>query len=181
MFVNTRTIVIFVRASDNRLIIKPWHCQLRVDYAVTGTRQVTMNGVSQPNSSFNHSVWEWQFPRIEAGDSDANVSGSTQSVADGGDAELAHHHDGGMPSMAVCRWAFTKGSGTPTDIGQTGGAPSTSIPPGTQPGSTGLQNNGQSCQSPARFAQAIACILDEASPGAVKTVVLNGFPFERVR
>ncbi len=31
------------------------------------------------------------------------------------------------------------------------------------------------------FTQAIACILDEANPGTVRTVVLNGFPFERVR
>ena len=31
------------------------------------------------------------------------------------------------------------------------------------------------------FTQAIACLLDEAHPGAVRTVVLNGFPFESVR
>jgi hypothetical protein len=31
------------------------------------------------------------------------------------------------------------------------------------------------------FTQAIACILDEANTGVVKTVLLNGFPFQRVR
>ena len=31
------------------------------------------------------------------------------------------------------------------------------------------------------YTQAIACILDEAPTGEVKTVLLNGFPFERVR
>jgi hypothetical protein len=31
------------------------------------------------------------------------------------------------------------------------------------------------------FTQAIACILDDANTGVVKTVLLNGFPFQRVR
>ena len=31
------------------------------------------------------------------------------------------------------------------------------------------------------FTQAIACILDKTPSGDVKTVLLNGFPFERVR
>jgi hypothetical protein len=31
------------------------------------------------------------------------------------------------------------------------------------------------------FTQAIACILDQANTGVVKTVLLNGFPFQRVR
>ena len=31
------------------------------------------------------------------------------------------------------------------------------------------------------FTQAIACVLDQSNAGGVKTVLLNGFPFERVR
>lgn len=31
------------------------------------------------------------------------------------------------------------------------------------------------------FAQSIACILDKTGDGAIRTIVLNGFPFERVR
>ena len=31
------------------------------------------------------------------------------------------------------------------------------------------------------FTQANACVLDQSNAGTVKTVLLNGFPFERVR
>ena len=31
------------------------------------------------------------------------------------------------------------------------------------------------------FTQAIACIIDATSIGGAKTVLLNGFPFQRVR
>lgn len=31
------------------------------------------------------------------------------------------------------------------------------------------------------FAQSIACVLDKSGDGAIRTIVLNGFPFERVR
>ncbi len=147
------TIAIFVRSSDNRLIIKPWHSQLRADYAVTGARQVTVNGAAQPTSNFSHSVWEWQLPRIEANPTDTNVSGSTQSPAEVGDAELLHHFGGGMPPMAVCQWAFTRGGATSTSTGLPGSALPTSNPQSPQTGNSGFQNNGQNCESPTTVQQ----------------------------
>ena len=109
----TANINIFVRASDNRLIIKPWHAQLSVFNAVNGTKQVTVNGVAQPPTSFSNTAWEWQFPRIEDSGTATNVSGTSQSQADAGSAELIHHL-GALPPNATCQWQLTQGPIAPT-------------------------------------------------------------------
>jgi len=136
------TINIFVRASDRRLIIKPWHSQLSVFNAVNGTRQIAVNGVAQPPAPFSHTAWEWQFPRIEDSGAATSVSGSSQSQADAGDAEL-NHHIGGLPPNASCQWRFTQG----------GGASPTSTPAGSNTGTTTPANSSQNCQSAASIQQ----------------------------
>lgn len=148
------TIAIFVRGSDNRLIIKAWHSQERMDYALNGMRQIVVNGVAQQPTNFSKSVWEWQFPRIEDSPTNTNVTGSTQSAAEAGDAELLHHY-GAAPPVANCRWQFTKGGMTPINSNQSGmsGGQSTQNPQGSMSGNTTYQNNGQSCESPATVQQ----------------------------
>lgn len=106
------TISIFIRASDNRLIVLPRHSQFRVDNATSGVRQIIVNGVAQQPTNLGHAVWEWQFPHIEASPTD-NVTGSIQSQADAGDAELLHRY-GGPPPSATCQWQFTKGDASPS-------------------------------------------------------------------
>src|SRR5581483_7765093 len=54
-------LAIFVRASDNRLIIKSWHPQLIAPAGTTAVRQI--NGTQ---SSTPAAVSEWIFPQIEA-------------------------------------------------------------------------------------------------------------------
>ena len=122
------TMAIFVRASDNRLIIKPWHSQLRWDNGRNVTRQVIVNGVAQPTANFSRAIWEWQFPRIEASPSDTNVSGSTQSEADTGGAELLHHY-GGLPPSTTCQWQFTNGPSTAPPANSTPQPPPTGSGP----------------------------------------------------
>ena len=101
-------IAIFVRASDQKLIIKTWHGQLTVPNAVNGTKQVTQNGVTEPPSSFSHAAWEWSFPHIEVDASGSVVTGSTTSQADAGSAELVHHF-GGVPPNTTCQWQLASG------------------------------------------------------------------------
>jgi hypothetical protein len=148
------TIAIFVRASDNRLIIKPWHSQMRLDYAVTGSKQIVTNGVAQQPTSFSYAAWEWQFPRIEDSPTNANVTGSSQSQADGGNADLVHRN-GGIPLAANCQWQFTKGGMTPTNSNQMGSnaGSSNQNQPGSMAGSGSYQGNGQNCESPASVQQ----------------------------
>ncbi|HZR66545.1 MAG TPA: hypothetical protein VFA85_15480 [Terriglobales bacterium] len=148
------SIAIFIRASDNRLIIKPWHSQQRMDYAINGMRQIVVNGSAQQPTNFSKSVWEWQFPRIEDSPTTTNVSGSTQSQADSGDAELGHHF-GGMPPATTCQWQFTKGGMAPTNSNQNGGnnSQSNQNPQGTMAGNTNYQSNGQNCETPATVQQ----------------------------
>ena len=137
------TLAIFVRGSDNRLIIIPRHSQLRLDNATTGARQAIVNGAAQQPISISHAVWEWQFPHIEASPTDTIVSGSAQSQADAGDAELLHHF-GAPPPIAVCQWQLTKG-----------GSASSSPNPSQIGG--GIQNpnlqGSQNCQSPGTVQQ----------------------------
>ncbi len=137
------TLAIFVRGSDNRLIIIPRHSQLRMDNATTGARQVIVNGAAQQPINISHAVWEWQFPHIEASATDTSVSGSTQSQADAGDAELLHHF-GAPPPIAVCQWQLTKG-----------GSASSSPNPSHIGGGTQNRNpqSSQNCQSPATVQQ----------------------------
>lgn len=148
------SIAIFVRGSDNRLIIKPWHSQQRMDNALNGMRQIVANGVAQQPTNFSKSVWEWQFPRIEDSPTNTNVTGSTQSQAESGDAELLHHY-GSMPPAATCRWQFTKSGMTPTNPNQMGmnGSPANQNPQGAMTGNTSSQNNDQNCESPAAVQQ----------------------------
>jgi len=148
------TIAIFVRASDGRLIIKPWHSQMHLDYAVTGSKQIVANGVAQQPTSFVYPAWEWQFPRIEDLPTNTNVTGSSQSQADGGSAELVHRN-GGIPLIATCQWQFTKGGMTPTNSNQMGanGGSSNQSPQGSMAGNNGYQGNSQNCESPAAVQQ----------------------------
>ena len=137
------TLAIFVRGSDNRLIMIPRHSQLRMDNATTGARQAIVNGAAQQPTNISHAVWEWQFPHIEASPTDTAVSGSTQSPADAGDAELLHHF-GAPPPIAVCQWQITKG-----------GSASSSPNPSQIGGGTQNLNpqSSQNCQSPTTVQQ----------------------------
>lgn len=62
---------IFVRASDNRLIIKLWHSQLSVFGATNSMKQV---GAVQ--TSVAYTAYEWPFPAIEDVATNTNVSGT---------------------------------------------------------------------------------------------------------
>ena len=123
-------IAIFLRASDQKLIIKTWHGQITVPNAVIGTKQVTQNGVTLPGGSFSHAAWEWAFPRIEVDVTGTVVTGSITSQADGGSAEVVHHY-GGVPPNTTCQWQLASGGvAVPVATPPAGGNAGPTLAPG---------------------------------------------------
>src|SRR5512146_2639789 len=56
---------VFVRVSDNRLVIKSYHAQLVAQGAVTGMRQISVAGAVPIQSSVQYAATEWVLPVIE--------------------------------------------------------------------------------------------------------------------
>jgi len=123
------TFAVFVRASDNRLIFRPWHTRLRADFALRGTRQSAGNGSQQPASSMAYPTWEWQLPWMDADLTSSNVSGSFTVTAEALTAELASPP--GLPRIANCTWQF-----------------SSSANPVTTPATGSVSNSGSNTQNP---------------------------------
>ena len=69
-------IAVFIRASDNRLVIKLWHAQLRSIGGVTGLRQISSGGSSPAQFPLGSDAYEWAFPIIEDIATSSNVNGS---------------------------------------------------------------------------------------------------------
>jgi hypothetical protein len=147
-------LAITIRASDGRLMIKQWTVNQTAPNAISGRRQLFVNGVPQGQPiTFSRALQQWQFPLIEANPTDDPVTGSAQIQADAGSAELVHRY-GALPPTATCQWRFTKGGvgGQTAGQGSMGGGmsnPNQSTPSGNP----GAQVNGQNCESPTTVQQ----------------------------
>jgi hypothetical protein len=98
---------VFVRASDNQLIIKAWHSQLRAHNAVSGSRQVILSGSAQNPSLVSFPEYEWQFPIIQDAPTSTNVSGTSSTPTAAG---IGPMQPAGLQATANCMWQFTKNS-----------------------------------------------------------------------
>jgi len=76
-------IAVFIRAADNRLVIKLWHVQLRSIGGVTGLRQISSGGTSPAQFPLGSDAYEWAFPIIEDLATSINVNGSGTIVVPG--------------------------------------------------------------------------------------------------
>ena len=130
-------IAMFVRASDGRLIIKSWHAQLRSPGGVTGTQQVTINGVPQSPGTISLEAFEWQFPLLQDAQTSTSVSGSSTTATNGavGPMQL-----GGSQGTAACSWQFSQGGSSLPQNGSNGQQnPGSQTQPGNNP--NGAQSN----------------------------------------
>jgi len=94
-------IAIFVRASDNRLLIKLWHSQLSVFGATNAVKQVAG---AQSNTAYT--AYEWTFPAIEDVATSTNVSGTGTIPVSGNAIAIPSANASGV---ATCTWQFSKG------------------------------------------------------------------------
>jgi hypothetical protein len=98
-------VAVFVRASDGRLILKSWHAQLRQAGGVSGTQQVTINGVAQRQVPMSLEAFEWSFPAVDGVSSSRALSGSKSSPTTG---SVGPMQPGGSKGTAVCTWNFAR-------------------------------------------------------------------------
>ena len=59
------SLAMFVRASDGQFIIRVWQRQATLYNAVTGTRQIAVDGVAKQPGPISYAVNEWPLPWIE--------------------------------------------------------------------------------------------------------------------
>jgi hypothetical protein len=133
-------VAVFVRASDNHLILKSWHAQLGVHGAGTITQQQIINGVPQTSGAMSIDAFEWQFPAGEDVSTSHSISGSNTIATNGAVGPM---QPGGSQGTASCTWQYTLGGSVPT--GQNGSNPgntNTGNPGSTNTGNPGNTNNG---------------------------------------
>ena len=95
-------LAIFIRASDQRLIIKSYHAALVAPGGINGIKQV---GTVQ--SSLLSVASEWIFPAIEDVGTSTNVSGAGTIVVSG---SLIPMQSAATSAIANCTWQFSKGT-----------------------------------------------------------------------
>jgi len=98
---------IFIRASDNRLIVQARHSQL-VSQSGTVIKQAT-------GAQTNFGTSEWSFPQIEDAPNSSSISGMGTVVVGG---SLSPMQLASVSSIANCTWQFSKSSAT-TAVAQT--------------------------------------------------------------
>ena len=99
-------VAVFVRASDGKLILKAWHAQLRQAGGVSGTQQVTINGVVQPPvAAISLEAFEWSFPAVDGVSTSRTLSGSKSSPTTG---SVGPMQPGGSKGTAACTWNFAR-------------------------------------------------------------------------
>ncbi len=146
-------LAIFVRASDNRLIIKSWHPQLIAPAGTTAVMQI--NGTQ---SSTPAAVSEWIFPQIEADQTQTTVNGAGTINVAGNVVAIPSASSAGTAS---CKWQFVKGpqsmpvraADRPTLMSQTTGSTTNSsaaVPQNisTMPSPTRIARNPETPMSP---------------------------------
>jgi hypothetical protein len=99
----------FVRASDNRLVIKSYHAQLYAPAAIVGTQQLAVPGAAPTQRTVQNAAYEWQLPVIEDSATSTSVSGSGSVTVSGNVVSLQATPNG----TANCTWQFNKGSAVP--------------------------------------------------------------------
>jgi hypothetical protein len=94
-------LAIFVRASDNRLMIKSWHAQLVAAGGISAVRQIGATQTTTPSAAY-----EWMFPQIEADPSQQVVNGTGNINVPGNATAIPSTSAMGT---ANCSWQFSKG------------------------------------------------------------------------
>ena len=171
--------VIFVRASDKRLVIKTYHAPLYSPNGVIGTRQITSAGVAPAQSNVPSSTGEWILPVIEDSPDNSTVAGSAVTMVGG---TAIPERPGGGNEPANCTWNFTKGaaSGASAGAGAAGGAASVAAgsanPSGPAGGAASPGNSSGSASGVAGGAAGAAGANNPAAGGAAPVNVVKANP-----
>jgi len=105
-----KTLAVFIRASDNKLIVRQWGSQLSVANALTGSRRIAANNPEAINSSAS----EWNLGWIEADPAKPEIGGSRSIAAEALQADLMP--PAGVAAVPQCSWQLARGSGAATAV-----------------------------------------------------------------
>ncbi len=95
-----------VRASDKKLLIGQANTQLRVPNGITGTQQLTVDGVAQTPGPVGLEAFETQLPAIVAARATRRISGSTSPTVV--HASVAPFQPAGATVTKRCTWHFAR-------------------------------------------------------------------------
>ena len=87
--------------------VAKWHAQLTAGGGYTGTDQNINDGVPQPPGRLVQTVYEWQFPKIEAAATDTQLTGSHKSEVR---AFVGPLQPAEAQAIVTCAWALGRGS-----------------------------------------------------------------------
>jgi ELWxxDGT repeat protein len=99
-------LAIFVRASDQKLIVRQWSAPKQVPGGIAGTKQITANGQPGPTSPVTAAASEWSFLWIDAVKENATITGSKTTNVEALPADF--FFSGAPVSSATCTWRLTK-------------------------------------------------------------------------
>ncbi len=140
-------IAIFIRASDKRLVVLPYHAQLRAQGALVGSRQMVSPGSAPTQSPLPSDVYEWPLPAIQDSASATSLVGTGTTIVSGMPMQPAATNN-----TANCKWHLTQGGTADTSgpsirtappVGATPGSNPASGTPGTPLGQSGSTSTGQ--------------------------------------
>jgi len=94
-----------VRASDGRLLIKPWHAQLRARGAVSGTQRLIVDGQEQRPAPIALEAFEWGFPSLVESASATRVTGTSTPVVTG---RVGPMQPARARATATCSWQLER-------------------------------------------------------------------------
>lgn len=105
-----RAPVAFMLNANGQMFLQLWHAQLTSGGGYTGTDHYFSDGVSQPERRLAQTVYEYQFPKIEAAPTDTQITGTdTREVKMG----VGPWHPGDAQVMVTLTWALGRGSAPP--------------------------------------------------------------------
>lgn len=124
-----------LHAGGRQFDVAKWHAQLTAGGGYAGTDQFINDGVPQPTGRLAQTLYEWQFPKIEAAATETQLTGSHTSEVR---AFVGPLQPGEAQTTVTCTWALGRGSApplAPPTISQPP-ATSTSNNPATNPSTT---------------------------------------------
>ena len=98
--------------------VSKWHAQLTRGGGYTGTDQFFNNGVPSSSQQLVATVYEWQFPKIEAATTETQLSGTNTTQVKAFIGPLQPFE---AVATVTCTWSLARGSAPP------------SLPPSTMP------------------------------------------------
>jgi hypothetical protein len=96
-----------LRPLGGQFDVAKWHAQLTAGGGYTGPEQYINDGVPQPPGRLVMTVYEWQFPKIEAAVKDTQLSGSHTTEVK---AFVGPLQPGEAQALVRCTWALGRGS-----------------------------------------------------------------------